>query len=231
MTAPDRGATMVEAALVLPILIFLLLAIIEVGGTLKSYSGAASSVRSGSRAASVAGADRMADRQILEQMASLAGSLDAGEIELVVIWHAEGPGDPVPPDCLPPDTSSPNQASVGDAGSVPDGMGACNAYIQPGDEGGAFAMAQGTAPEPEEHYFGCVGPTDPEALHLLDCHWPATSRQVLTSPRGSLDPRSTDFVGVYMRVRHASYTGVLGAGITITDRSISLIEPQGYELS
>lgn len=231
MIARERGAAMVEATFVLPILIFLLLAVIEVGGTLKSYSGAASSVRLGSRAASVAGADPMADRQILEQMASLAGSLDAGEIELVVIWHAAGPGDTVPPGCLPADTSSPNQSSVGDEGTAPDGLGACNAYVQPGDDGGAFAMAQGTAPKPEEHYFGCAGPADPEALHRLDCHWPPTTRRVLTSPRGSLDPRSTDFVGVYMRVRHAAYTGVLGAGITITDRSIAMIEPQGYELS
>ncbi len=227
----DRGAALVEAALVLPILVFLLFAIIEVGGTLRSYSGTASSVRVGSRAASVAGSDPMADRAILERMASQAGTFADGEIELVVIWKATGPGDPVPAACVPADTSSPNLVSRGDAGSLPDGLGACNVYIQPGAPGGAFAMASGSATYPAEHYFGCSGPADPDASHRVDCDWPSTSRRVLTSPRGSSDPSSTDYVGVYMRVLHPSATGVLGDGITITDRSIALIEPQGYELS
>jgi hypothetical protein len=231
MATSDRGATLVEAALVLPILIFLLLAVIEVGGTLKSYSGTASAVRVGSRAASVAGSDPLADRTILERIAAQARSLDSGEVELVVIWKADGPGDPVPAACLPSSTSTPNTSSVGDDGVAPDGLDACNVYVQPDASGGAFAMAEGKAPQPAEHYFGCSGPGDPEAGHRLDCDWPATSRRVLTSPRGTLDPQSTDFVGVYVRVRHDSYTGALGDGLTITDRSIALIEPQGYELS
>lgn len=231
MEAPERGAALVEAALVLPILVFVLFAIIEMGGALKSYSGTASAVRLAGRSASVAGADPMADGLILEQVARQAATLDAGEIELVVVWHAAGPGDPVPPLCLPSGTSAPNSFSVGDDGVLPDGVGACNVYIEPDAPGGAFAMAQGTATQPTDFYFGCDGPTDPEAGHMLDCNWPSTSRQVLTAPRGSLTPKATDFVGVYIKARHTYYTGVLGDGLTITDRSITLIEPQGYALT
>lgn len=231
MAAPERGATLVEAVFVVPILLFVLFAVVEVGGTLKSYSGTASAVRLAGRSASLAGADPMADGLILEQVAQQAATIGEGEIELVVIWQAAGPGDPVPPSCLPEDTSLPNTSSVGDDGVAPDGVGACNAYIEPDAPGGAFAMAQGTADQPQEHYFGCAGPSDPEAFHKVDCNWPSTSRQVLTSPRGSSTSISTDFVGVYIRILHAYYTGVLGESLTITDQSITLIEPQGYALS
>lgn len=230
MAARERGATLVEATLVLPILFFLLFAIIEVGGTLRSYSGIASAVRLGGRSASLAGADPLADARILAEVARQAATVDAGEIELVVIWHAAGPGDPVPSACLPASTTTPNTASVGDDGGA-DGIGACNVYIQPDVGGGAFAMAQGAAAEAEDHYFGCSGADDPDEAHKLDCNWPGASRQVLTSPRGSLTPTSTDFVGVYVRAHHASYTGALGASITITDQSITQLEPQGYSLS
>lgn len=228
----ERGATVVEAAFVLPVLVFLLMSILELGGALKSYSGTASAVRSAGRTASLAGADPLADALVLEQVARRAGALDDGEIELVVIWQAEGVGDQVPPGCLPVATT-PNTTSVGDDGIEPDGVGACNVYIEPDRPGGAFAMAGGTATQPPEHYFGCSGVGDPEASHKVDCRWPATSRQVLTSPRGSTTPTSTDFVGVYIRARHHGYTGFLfgGDGLTITDRSITLIEPQGYALS
>lgn len=231
MTAPERGAALVEAVLVVPILVFVLFAIIEVGGALKSYSGTASAVRMAGRSASLAGSDPMADGVILGRVADQVAAIDDGEVELVVIWQAAGPGDPVPLSCLPEDTSLPNTSSVGDDGAAPDGFGACNVYVQPDASGGAFAMAGGTAAQPQEYYFGCTGPSDPESAHMLDCNWPSTTRAVLTSPRGSATPTSTDYVGVYIQARHAYYTGILGDSLTITDRSITLIEPQGYELS
>lgn len=231
MAARDRGAALVEATLVIPILMFVLFGIIEVGGAMKSYSGTASAVRQAGRSASLAGADPMADALVLAEVARRVAAIDDGEIELVVIWNAGGPGDAVPTACVPPEGAAPSSSSVGDLGSAPDGVGACNAYVEPDAHGGAFAMAQGTASLPPQHYFGCAGPTDPAAAHKLDCSWPATSREVLTSPRGSTEPTTTDFVGVYIRVRHASYTGILGGELTITDRSIALIEPQGYALT
>jgi hypothetical protein len=202
-----------------------------VGGALKSYSGVASAVRQAGRSASLAGSDPMADAMILEQVARQAGTIDAGEIEVVVIWHASGPGDVVPPGCLTIGGSAPGASSVGAAGQGPDGLGACNVYVEPDAPDGAFAMATGTASQPAPHYFGCSGAADPAASHKLDCFWPGATRQVLTSPRGSVTPQSTDFVGVHIRARHRYYTGILGSGLTITDRSITLIEPQGYELA
>lgn len=231
MRAPERGAALVEATIVLPILLFLMFGIIEMGGLMRSYSGTASAVQRGGRTASLAGADPMADARILEEVDGALASIGDDEVLLVVIWHAAGPGDPVPPACLPADLSTPNTSTIGDDGVAPDGIGACNAYVKPGAAGGAFAMAQGTAGEPAAYYFGCAGPSDPDASHKVDCRWPGSTRQVLTSPRGSATPTSTDFVGVYVRARHDYYTGALGSSVTITDKSITLIEPQGYQLS
>ncbi len=61
----DRGAVIVEAAFILPILFLLIFGMIEIGGALKSYSSAANAVRAGGRMASVAGNDAMADQLIL----------------------------------------------------------------------------------------------------------------------------------------------------------------------
>lgn len=231
MRAPERGAALVEATIVLPVLLFLMFGVIEMGGLMRSYSGTASAVRQGGRTASLAGSDPMSDARILGVVDGALASTGDDEVLLVVIWQAEGPGDPVPPACLPVDLSTPNTSTIGDAGVAPDGTGACNVYIKPGATGGAFAMAQGTADQPAAYYFGCSGPSDPDASHKLDCMWPASTRQVLTSPRGSTTPTATDFVGVYVRARHDYYTGALGSSVTITDKSITLIEPQGYELS
>jgi hypothetical protein len=93
-------------------------------------------------------------------------------------------------------------------------------------------MAGGTATQPAAYYFGCQGATDPAANQKVDCNWPGRNRRALTSARTTTGtPRPTDFVGVYIRVAHAYYTTMFGSTLTITDRGISLIEPQGYDTS
>lgn len=231
MHGGDRGATMVEAALVLPILVFLLFGIIELGGALRAYSTTADAVRSGGRAASLAGADPMADAIILEDIAA-AHAAGGGEVELVVIWHAAVAGEPVPAACIPASIgSTPNSSSVGVPDAGGDTTGACNVYIRPQAADGAFQLVAGEGDEPPEYYFACEGVDDPDADAKLDCNWPGKERRVLTSPREATVQKATDLVGVYVRSRHDYYTGFLGSSLTVTDQSVSLIEPQGYELS
>jgi hypothetical protein len=227
----DSGAATIEAAFVLPILLFVMFGIMELGGSLKSYSSTAGAVRAAGRAASVAGADPMADSLILAGIAKDVG-VGNGQVELVVIWHAAGRADPVPAACLPAAPFTVNASSRGASDSGVDAVGACNVYILPGGTGGAFAKARGSAAQPASYYFGCQGISDPAAAHKLDCNWPGKDRRVLTSPRTTTSsPRSSDFLGVYIRVRHSYYTSILGSTLTITDRGISLLEPQGYDFS
>ena len=142
------------------------------------------------------------------------------------------PGDPVPAGCLPSAPLTANTSSVGVTDSGTDAVGACNVYVKPAGTGGAFAMADGTAAQPAAYYFGCQGAADPAASHKLDCKWPGKNRRALPSPRSTTGtPKPTDFVGVYIRLIHPYYTTILGSSLTITDRGISLIEPQGYDTS
>jgi hypothetical protein len=224
----DRGAAAIETAFVLPILLFVLFAIMEIGGSLLSYSGTASAVRAAGRTASLAGSDPVADKLILNRVAQEIGA-GGGAVELVVIWHAARAGDSVPPACVPATPFTRNVTSVGVSDGGTDAVGACNVYVLPAAAGGAFAMADGRAAQPADYYFGCQGLTDPAAATKMDCNWPGKNRRVLTSSRGAVTPHSSDFVGVYIRVSHSYYTTIFGSTLTITDQGISLIEPQGYE--
>jgi hypothetical protein len=229
----DRGAILVEAAIVLPILFSLIFGVLEIGSALKSYSGAANAVRAGGRMASVAGNLADADRLILERIAEEASGIPNGEIEYVVIWHASSKGEKPPAGCTPSAAGSPNQTSVGvsDGGPLSNAVGACNIYHRPAAPGGAFDMAQGEAAQPADYYFGCTGASDPAASHKVDCNWAARNRKTTISPRGTTPVVQPDYLGVHLRAKHDYVTGILGSDLSITDNSVNLLEPQGYSVS
>ncbi len=224
-----RGAVIVEAALILPLFFLIIFGTIEIGGALKSYSSVANGVRAGGRMASVAGNDAMADQMILERLAQEAGGIGKGEIEYVVVWHANGTGTTPPGACLRTPPVVPNQTSQGR--TVSGSPGSCNIYFLPQATGGAFDMAKGLATRPATYYFGCGGLSDPLAAQKVDCFWPGQDRKVTSTPRGVTPAQTPDFVGVYVRANHTYYTGILGSTLTITDTGINLLEPQGYSLS
>ena len=231
----DRGAVLVEAAIVLPILFMIVFGILEIGSALKSYSGAANAVRAGGRMASVAGNDANADQAILERMAQEATGIPDGEIEYIVIWHASATGETPPAACRPSALGTPNTTSSGVSDGGTDALGACNVYHRPAAPGGAFDMASGKLANPPDYYFGCSGPFDPLWSNKVDCLWPAKNRQTTITPRGTAPPAGEtglpDYVGVYIRAQHDYVTGVLGDSLTITDGSIYLLEPQGYSVT
>jgi hypothetical protein len=228
----DRGATVVEAAFALPILLVLFLGMAEVGIALKTYSSAADAARAGGRAASVAGSDPMADASTLERLAAASATVGHGEIDLVVIWHAADAGTSVPAACVPATGTGPNIVSVGVSDGGADAVGACNVYLRPAAPGGAFAMAGGELAHPASYYFGCQGAADPQASHKVDCKWPGKDRRALVTPRSGVgSPRPPDFVGVFLRVDHRILTARLGSSLTIEETSINLIEPEGYDLT
>lgn len=227
----DRGAVLVEAAIILPLLFTLVLGILEIGSALKSYSGTANAVRAGGRMASVAGNIADADRAILERVATEATGISDGEIEYVVIWHASATGEQPPAACRPAPQSSPNFTSAGVSDGGTDAIGACNIYHRAADPGGAFDMATGDAANPPDFYFGCTGASDPQAGNKVDCRWPAKNRKTTVTPRGVNPLVPPDYVGVYIRAEHGYVTGILGDSLTITDGSVNLLEPQGYSVS
>ena len=232
----DRGAVAIEAALVLPLLMSLIFGALEIGGAMKSYSGASNAVRAGGRMASVAGNDAMADQLILERVAVEAAGIGKGEIQYVIIWNATPVGSQ-PATKTPPAAciSLANAASAANADSlgVPDGgsanpaAGACNIYVRPEAEDAAFDKAQGEGPQPATAYFGCTAPGEPSRL---DCNWPGKNRRVVVSPRGTpaAQAKKPDTVGIYIKAEHSYYTGLFGSTLTITDGAVNLLEPDSF---
>lgn len=84
--------------------------------------------------------------------------------------------------------------------------GVCNVYT------GAQLqqLVAGTAPS---SWFGCGGGS-------LDVSWCPTTRQTVQAI-------GTDYIGVSIRVNHPMLTGFFGSMVTISERGVMRLEPQG----
>jgi hypothetical protein len=229
----DRGSTLVEAAFVMPVFILMIFGIFEFSGMVMARTGSGAAVKGGARMAVVAGSDAMADQRILLRMAKDGSGVSQDTVTRVVIWKASAAGESPPGNCLSSAVSLTSDL--------------CNVYVDPQGVGGAFTRAKlpmtpdGQVPTPAnaDYYFGCDTSTGPGALdapHKLDCGWEPHSRRIITqSPaytcQGANDPkcRPTDLIGIYIQVDHKFYTGFFGSNALYSNKTISAIEPQGYD--
>lgn len=221
-----RGAAIVEAGLIFPLLMFLVFGIMEIGHLIGAYSSAANGVRAGGRMASVRGNLGNADQSTLERMAEETTAIRNGEIEYIIIWHAQRPDEEVPAACVAvaEGLGAPNTRSEGVAGL-------CNVYARPqAPVTGAFAVA---SDQDAMDSFGCTDMS--QAGSRLDCNWQPWTRRTFISPRCRTSPCpprvEPDLIGVHIRLEYRYLTGLLGATRTITDSSITLLEPDNYELT
>lgn len=211
----ERGATLIEAAVVTPIFVMFLLAIAEGGLYMRNNLGVANTVRAGARAASAAGSDDTADLYTIFNVARESQAIPREAIEYVVVYKASGFGagpteqeeDGVPAGCL-------NGYSVANL---------CNVY-RPADfvlaeaemRERSRAAAANEQPNPARVYFTCK-PTSP------DRYWCPTDRVDSYSGNGGQGP---DYVGVYMKIDHDWLTGLFGDSFPISDQSVIKIEPR-----
>ncbi len=92
--AKERGATLVEAALVFPILILIVMGTLEIGLAFKDYLTVSYISREGARLGALAGDDPAADCAILRGIGGLATSGDLARIDEIQIFKAdEGSGN------------------------------------------------------------------------------------------------------------------------------------------
>ena len=84
----DSGATLIEAALVLPIILFLIIGTVEIGLAFKNYLTAGAISREGARIAALAGDDAEADCAILRGIGELATASDLAKIDQIVVFKA-----------------------------------------------------------------------------------------------------------------------------------------------
>lgn len=193
----ERGATLVEAAFLLPLFFFLVFGILEFGFAFKDYLTLANATRDGARTGTTAGNQPNADYLILREIQAAASAMPDGSIERIVIFHAAGPESDVPAGC---------KAGTASSGSgTPDYDGACNVYT-PSD----FAL--------DADEFDCGGPGS-----APDGDWCPLVRKVAVT--GSQGP--PDYLGIWMEVRYDYITGLFpGGGMTFTDTTIMRIEPR-----
>ncbi|MCB1026568.1 MAG: pilus assembly protein [Microthrixaceae bacterium] len=86
----DRGATMVEFALILPVLALFTFGILEVGLVLRAQGQNVTASQSAARTASHLGDDRLADYSAIT--AALAALPDTGEIQALVVFKPTNSG-------------------------------------------------------------------------------------------------------------------------------------------
>jgi Flp pilus assembly protein TadG len=95
----ERGAAMVEMALVLPFLILLVMGVLEFGLAWRTSLTVSNSLRSATRTAANTGEDRLADYNALTALKSAMAGIDGVSIERVIIYEAPTNGQ-VPEACL-----------------------------------------------------------------------------------------------------------------------------------
>lgn len=103
----ERGASIIEAAFITPVFVLLIFGIFEMGFMLRNYTVVSSASSDAARAASVYANAPEADFLTLQAMEHSLNKVGLENIEMMVIYHATGPGDSVPPSCLqtPPSSS------------------------------------------------------------------------------------------------------------------------------
>ncbi len=91
----ERGASLVEMAIVMPVLLMILIGIMELGVAFKDVLGASQAVREGVRVAAFSGDSINADCQVIEGLAPyLSASVDS--LDRVEIYRATPSGNQIP---------------------------------------------------------------------------------------------------------------------------------------
>jgi hypothetical protein len=96
----EKGAAAVEAALVTPLIVFLLFAILEAGNYAYSYLAVQDFAADAVRTGTISRNQDEADRLILASVGENLGVLKRSSIERIVIYKASSPDSDPPPGCL-----------------------------------------------------------------------------------------------------------------------------------
>jgi Flp pilus assembly protein TadG len=204
----ERGAALVEAMLVLPILILVCFGLIEFGliykDTLKIASAARAGARTGAAAIKTDGSDgetQDADYQILQAVQAALGTLAGAnhlDTQIVVYKSTTSDGTPVSSGC---------DVVTGTAGI-------CNAYT-------GVDFASNSASFAPNGAFSCSTTTYPTTCARSQ-NWPAGARKILFT-----DPSGPEWLGVWVKTRHDYTTAVFGQNRTLSDQTVLRLEPPG----
>ena len=91
----DRGASTLEAAIILPLLLILALGTAEFGFAFVDWLSVANATRTGARIGSAAGAASTADSVILGAVGQALSDMDSSTVDAVWIYDASASGNPL----------------------------------------------------------------------------------------------------------------------------------------
>lgn len=91
----DRGASLVEVGLILPVLLLLAIGLSEIGFLVIDYLTVSNAAREGARTGAAAADIPTADALVLDAVEEAACNLRFGDLETVTIFKADGAGDPI----------------------------------------------------------------------------------------------------------------------------------------
>ncbi len=204
----DGGAVVVEAALFTPILVILALGLIEFGFAYKQTNVAERAAGAGGRTAATFADDWRTDYEVLRAIDATFASADkAAQIERVVVWNAKNAND-VPPAC-----DALNPSGFGSFGINTGGV-QCNVYSpQQVASESLVGFPRTVSGIPPDETIGC-------AAGSWDADWCPTGRDRIRDPGG------TDFVGVEVKVRYTTITGMFMDDIVIQRSIIFEIDPE-----
>lgn len=198
----ERGAVLVEAALIFPVLALIVFGALEGGLLLKDELTLLNVSRTGARTVSALANTSTADQATLQAAAAAAGALQNGlaSLQKLVIFDAT---------CAAPPCSS----SASPISSVPSACLTasvslqCNRYASADLSTTSLNLASN---------WGC-GST------AKDKYWCPTSREIHQS---AYNGGGTDYVGIYVEIQYVPVTGILGGTRALKDTVVFRIEPQ-----
>lgn len=200
-TRPEHGGVLVELALVVPFLMTLCLAILDLGLGWRADLNLTNAVRTGVRVGAAQGNGSSADHTILLAVGSALGRIPPSQVSKVIVFRSASATGTVPTTCL-------TAATLSAGGSSTD---ACNVY---GTSDLLAALASPTA-VPSSFTGTCPG-------SRRDRFWCPTTRDNSAGVNGV----GLDYLGVYLQVQHQTSTKIFGSTLTLDDTAVMRIEPE-----
>jgi hypothetical protein len=187
----ERGAVLVELALVLPFLSLMVFGMIELGLAWVADNRVEGAVSQAARIGATSGSREEADRDLLVSLRAALPAEQLQALDRVIVFQATDPDGTVPAGCIKAEGSP---SDVGAAG--------CNSY-----SGTTVRLVSASS---MVGFGGTIG--------TKDASWaPATRKDALVDP--------PDYLGVWVRTKHAPITGFGFAEVTVEATSIYRIQP------
>jgi hypothetical protein len=196
--ASERGAAIIEAAIVTPLFFLMIFGLLEFGLLFRDSLTTDNAAHQGARAASVSGSAANTDYLIIRSIEHGLQAMELQQLDYVVVFKADGPGDDVPAACL---SASQTYDALNPAAP------ACNRYAA----ADFFKELDDPVTGADTGNFRC-------GMASVDRFWGPAARQTSLSA-------GTDYLGIHIQTGHAFITGLFGDGMDLSETSIVRLEP------